>query len=295
MDTNPVVTVGLPVYNARSTLYSAVKSVLAQSFQNWELIVVDDGSTDGSLNTLEAIDDPRVRIVRNADNRGLSYRLNQIADVARGEFVARFDADDLLHPERLQRQVHYLKTNTEIDVVGTAAYMVSPEGKIIGARYSSRLPRTVKEVLRRGLLLHPTIMARRKWFLDNGYDPNLRRAQDRDLWCRTVETSVFAVINEPLYFYRERGAVTADAYLRKYLGSRDVRLQLLRRYGPAYMNRFERLMEAASVIAKGEVYRLVVKCGFLDKLFARRGVEISKEECSEAEGIIRKIHEVELT
>ncbi len=94
----PLVTVGLPVYNPGSFLSWAIRSVFAQTYSSWELVVVDDGSTDGSLERLRKIEDPRVRVLTDGKRRGLPYRLNQVLEEASGDFIARMDADDLMDP-----------------------------------------------------------------------------------------------------------------------------------------------------------------------------------------------------
>ena len=103
-----LVTIGLPFYNDRLTLELAIKSIFAQTYKNWELILVDDGSTDGSLNIAKKITDKRVRIISDEKNKGLIFRLNQIASLAKGKYLARMDADDLMQPTRIEKQVEFL-------------------------------------------------------------------------------------------------------------------------------------------------------------------------------------------
>src|SRR4030066_138114 len=97
----PLVTVGIPFFNNQDTLPDAIRSIFAQSFQDWELLLLDDGSTDGSLQIAQSIDDPRVRVISDGCNRKLPARLNQIIDLARGQYIARMDADDLCGITRL--------------------------------------------------------------------------------------------------------------------------------------------------------------------------------------------------
>ena len=120
----PLITVGLPFFNNRRTLPDAIRSIFAQSLNDWELLLVDDGSTDGSLEFARAIRDPRVRLVCDGSNRKLAARLNQIAELAPSEFIARMDADDLMHPNRLRRQIELFRGQPGLDVVGTAAFTI---------------------------------------------------------------------------------------------------------------------------------------------------------------------------
>src|SRR5215207_5701854 len=118
----PRVTIGLPFYNAANTLASAVRSVFAQTYHDWELILVNDGSSDRSLEIADAVKDPRIRVMSDGRNKGLAARLNEITSSACGRYIARMDADDLMHPDRLARQVALLQTRPRVDVVGTATY-----------------------------------------------------------------------------------------------------------------------------------------------------------------------------
>jgi len=105
----PLVSVGIPFLNPGPYLDLAVRSVFAQTYPNWELILVDDGSTDGSYERATAIQDPRVRVLRDGQNKGLPARLNEIVRLAKGELVARMDADDAMHPLRLAKQVGFCR------------------------------------------------------------------------------------------------------------------------------------------------------------------------------------------
>ena len=116
---DPMVTVAMSVHNAAPTLESALQSILWQTFQDWELIVVDDGSTDQTPRILSRFTDRRVRLVQGEEGqKGLAFRLNQCVQLARGKYIARMDADDISYPERLERQVQYLETHPDIDLLG---------------------------------------------------------------------------------------------------------------------------------------------------------------------------------
>ena len=105
-----LVSIGLPFFNAGRMLTAALQSIFAQSLEDWELILLDDGSSDKSLHLAASIQDLRVRLFSDGRNRGLSYRLNQSALLARGKYLARMDADDVMHPDRLRRQIGFCRS-----------------------------------------------------------------------------------------------------------------------------------------------------------------------------------------
>ena len=128
----PRISVLMPVYQAERYLEEAVESILAQSFDNFELLALDDGSTDASPDILEALArrDDRIR-VRRTEHAGLVSQLNQGLAEARGEFIARMDADDVSHPARFERQLAYLDAHPDCVAVGTGTDEVDPERRII--------------------------------------------------------------------------------------------------------------------------------------------------------------------
>ena len=121
---DPLVTVGMPVYNAGRYLRAAVLSLINQSFTSWELILIDDASTDDSVNSIRDIRDTRIRIIAGVENRGLAMRLNEAIGLARSKYFARMDQDDICHPERFERQVAFLSSHPDIHLVGTKCIVV---------------------------------------------------------------------------------------------------------------------------------------------------------------------------
>jgi len=225
---NKLVTIAIPFYNPGPAFEDAIKSVFAQTYTNWELLLVNDGSTDDSLEKALAIKDSRVRVINDGKNLGLVARLNQIAQLASGEYLARMDADDIMDPERIEKQVDFLENNPNVDVVDTGAIIMDRAGQPVGmSNLKIKLP-TAFELLKKGCFLHPSIMARKTWFLDHPYDPEYPRAEDRELWARTFSKTTFARLSEPLYFYRFAGNVRLRAYLTSYASERKV----IKRYGP---------------------------------------------------------------
>ena len=276
------VTIGIPFLNARRYLEDAVRSVFAQTHGDWELLLIDDGSTDGSVAVVRHLDDPRVRVLSDGSNRGLCARLNQIASLAQGTYLARMDADDLMHPERIERQLKFLRANPNVDLIDTAIFTVDDELTPLGIRGDRPLDSRPGAVLRNGLLIHPTVMGRAEWFRSNPYDPVLFRAQDRELWSRTCATATFARLCEPLFFYREGATGNLQNYLR---AQRNVRV-LLHRYGPPLLGtRRTRFLVLRSGL-KSMAYRVGTTLGLQDRLIARRNRPLSATEMREARRIL---------
>jgi len=184
----PVVSVVLAYYNPGVHLRAAVESVLAQTFGDFEFILIDDGSTDGSRGTLDDIDDKRIRHVDNGGNLGLIASLNRGLSLARGRYTARMDGDDLCLPERFRRQVDYLEAHPEVDMVATRVELIDERDHSLGtwdedARHVS--PEAIRRFLpRNNSIAHPTIMARTEVIRSFGYRREQKGTEDYDLWLR---------------------------------------------------------------------------------------------------------------
>jgi len=279
------VTIGIPFLNARRFLATAVRSVFAQTHQDWELVLVDDGSSDGSLDVVRCLDDPRVRLVRDGGHRGLCARLNQIAAMARGDYLARMDADDVMHPERIERQLALLGADPGVDLVDTATFTVDDDLTPLGVRGDRPLDCRPEAVLRDGLLIHPTVTGRAEWFRRHPYDGAFVRAEDRELWMRSCATTRFARLEEPLFFYREGPAGNLGNYLRT---ERTVRA-ILRRYGPPLVGtRRTRLLVMRSRL-KSMAYRVGTGLGLQGRLISRRNRRLEPAEMREASRILAAI------
>jgi len=199
----PLITVGIPFYNSEKTLLDAVRSVFAQTLQDWELILVDDGSSDQSLTIAQSIDDDRVRVLSDGENKKLPARLNQIIDEARGKYIARMDADDLCTPQRLEKQMQRFQQDTHIDVVGTGMLYLDEAGRPLGKiLLPPRHEKICQTPYRTFQISHATILARKEWFTKHRYDEKITLGQDFHLWLRSFRQSKFANVPDPLYCYR---------------------------------------------------------------------------------------------
>lgn len=220
------ISIGIPFYNAEEFLSDAIKSVLMQSFKEWELILLDDGSTDSSLNIAKyyAKIDGRIRVISDGMNKRLPYRLNQLIKLSKYDYIARMDADDLIHPDRLKIQLEFLENNKEYDLVSTSLVSINKKNQVKGIRALDFIYTDFSQVKRHYPIVHASILVRKKWYERNQYNINLPRSQDFELWCRAIVNNDLrmAVLPDPLYYYREEGLITAEKLKKSYTDGLEV-------------------------------------------------------------------------
>lgn len=276
-----MISIGIPFHNCEKTLADAIRSVFAQTYQEWELILVDDGSTDGSLEVAKQVRDPRVRVVSDTNNRGLPYRLNQIARLADGELLARMDGDDIMHPERLAKQIELMHLNPNFDVVGSGIYTIDAENRPVSVRGLEHLDVNPSSVISNGLLLHPTVLGRREWFLRNKYDESFRGSEDYELWCRTYSCSTFGKLSIPLHFYRENSR-SPQSYLRHYLKAAHYQRKIYRMYGSLMVGKRRSRKLIFNSYIKGEIYRIATLAGMQKFIVDKRSQPMSRFQLESA-------------
>lgn len=201
----PQVSVVMAVFNGEKYLREAISSVLSQTFRNFELVIVDDGSTDRSAEIVRSYRDPRIRLLENGRNLGLSRSLNLGIAHARGRYIARLDADDIAEPERLEEQVRFLQRNPDVVVVGCQYRFIDERGHTLGRRW---VPCTDLEI--RWMLefctpfAHSAVMMRRRALEEEPgpYDESLTYAMDYDLWTRLAGRGRLANLEDVLLRWR---------------------------------------------------------------------------------------------
>lgn len=203
----PKVSVLLAVHNGEQFVRPALASIYHQTYQDFEVVIVDDGSTDGTPEILRQMKDSRTIIYRNAENQGLTKSLNTGLRLCRGEYVARMDADDVSHPRRLEKQVQFLESHPEVALVGTSYYQIDAEGTVIAPIEVPADDSEIRERLReKNCFGHGTVIVRRDVLVAcGGYDERYVCAQDYDLWLRIAEGHRLANLREPLYYWRSTG------------------------------------------------------------------------------------------
>ncbi len=266
---NPKITVAIIFYNSMPHLVQSIASVLNQDYADFELLLVDDGSTDGSLNYVRGLRDPRIRVISDGQNRKLNYRLNESIRDARGQYYMRMDSDDIMFPQRVSTQVNYLEAHPEVDVVGSAAISIDNFNAPQAKRGTRANPRGVFQI--RNRFIHPSVCGRRTWFLVNQYDESFvyHRSQDAELWIRTANQHAFGYIEEPLLFYREPLSLNVNNYIGTQMG-----LLAMAHKSPNILG-FQRYLWILYECAK---LALVLTCCIAQKeswLIRRRGVSLN--------------------
>lgn len=203
--TDPKLSVVMSCYNAQPTVRVAIESILNQSFTEFEFIVIDDASSDNTLEILYQYQrrDKRITVLANESNQGLSYSLNRGIQQAQTPIIARMDADDISHSSRLRLQYDFMQDHPEVDILGTAVRYVDKSQnpvKIISLPSEDRDIK--KRVFRKTLVFHPTVMIKKFVYTQHGYyDPNLRWAEDADLWYRLYDKVIFHNLPDVLLDY----------------------------------------------------------------------------------------------
>ncbi len=197
---NPTISVIMPAYNAQEYIKEAIESILNQTYSDFEFIIINDGSTDKTEDIILSFNDPRIKYIKNSHNLGIVKSLNRAIDLAKGDYIARMDADDISLPHRLERQHTYMNSNPNVDICGS--YMIG-----FGDRESIiKYPLTHQEIIVRFLfnnsMAHPTIFAKSRFYQEMKYEEIYKDAEDYALWVKACQKFKFANIDEVLLKYR---------------------------------------------------------------------------------------------
>ena len=201
---SPEVTVLMSVYNGEKYLQEAIDSILNQTFTDFEFLIVNDGSIDRTAEILQSYRDTRIKIIDNEKNIGLTKSLNKGLRMARGEYIARMDADDVSMLERLEKEVNFLETHQDYAVVGTFLKVLNEDSKVVGTIEKPIDDDQIKEFLKKDSCIgHGSAMIRKEYLLNVGpYNESIEKAQDYDLWLRISEKYKIANIPQCLYMWR---------------------------------------------------------------------------------------------
>jgi hypothetical protein len=202
----PLITFVLSVHNDLRFLPAAVDSMLGQTFEQFEAILIDDGSTDGSGAYLDSLIDPRVRVIHNPGNLGLTTSLNIGLDLARSPYIARMDADDICEPDRLARQIEFLDSHPDVGILGTSRQLIDEEGREIVVASATQGDLAIRwKCLLGNPFAHPTVMLRRSVLNTHKFRyADSFRSEDYELWIRLLQHTRGENLAEPLLRYRLR-------------------------------------------------------------------------------------------
>ena len=278
--------------NNERTLALAIRSVYAQTFTDWELLLIDDGSADRSLELARSVDDPRVRVLSDGDNRGLPARLNELVRASTADVIVRMDADDAMLPRRLELQLAVLREHPDVQLVGGTTYLMNAAEQVYGHHIGPELEPDPGLFLRlRGGFPfgHPTIAVRRDWFLANPYDESFRKGQEKELFCRTYTRSRFFKIDDPVIFYREGGTMKVSAYRETRRNDR----RLLRMYGTLLIGARRTAFAYALTYGKEAIYSVAHRAGAIaeldERIARRRASGVAPQDLAAAQALLENI------
>jgi hypothetical protein len=253
-----MITVLMPVFNAETHLRAAIESILGQTLKDFEFLIIDDGSRDESRRIVSSYRDPRIRFVRNPCNLGISETLNRGLALARHELVARMDADDISHPERLAMQLRYMENHLDCSLVASAARVVAEDGTFLfqGKLKSEQLYYFLTFVC---WIYHPTVLYRRSAVQKVGGYTRFY-GEDYTLWCRLSRKNRIHLMPETLLDYRKSsGSLCSATHAREYVSAEKDqirenleyflgrRCELPDRYLDAYRDDFSSMLQLGAV------------------------------------------------
>lgn len=203
---NPLVSVIMPTYNSEHYIEKAIDSILSQTLGDFEFIIVNDASTDKTHSAIQKYirKDKRIQLVNNDHNLQIAQSLNKGISLAKSDFIARMDDDDISFPQRLEKQYNFLQKNKNVAIVGTDILIIDENEKIISKRgYPAKSKDLKKIMFRYSPFAHPTVMFRKKIFHQlGGYDPKMVPCEDIDFWFRIGRKYNFGCVQEQLLKYR---------------------------------------------------------------------------------------------
>jgi glycosyltransferase involved in cell wall biosynthesis len=208
---SPLVSVILPVYNAAEFIKDSVFSILNQTYRNIELIVINDGSTDNSVEIIQSFNDKRIKIISHKSNKGIVDSINEGIEYSNGQYIARMDADDICHFNRIHLQVLYFQKNNKTDILGT---YTNQKTNILYHTKNLSSDEIKARLLFDNILCHPTIMFKKDLFFKKGirYDKNFIHAEDYALWLELIDSAHFSILPVSLLKYREHPGQVSKSF-----------------------------------------------------------------------------------
>lgn len=211
---SPLVTVLMPVYNGEKYLCESIDSILDQTFHNYEFLIINDGSTDRSVEIVKSYRDPRIKLVHNGRNLGLIETLNRGIRISRGEYIARMDSDDISLPRRIEIQTNEMDKHDDWGICGSWVRILGGADSGTVQCYPTKSKYLMCELLFDSPMAHPSIMIRKETIFKSNeyYDENFKHAEDYDLWCRLAKITSMSNIPKILLTYRIHGSQTGSKH-----------------------------------------------------------------------------------
>lgn len=274
MDQNKLITVYIPVYNDEKYIFNAINSVLNQTEKSFNLYVINDGSQDNTLQLLNCFKgDPRFFIMNDCLNKGLISRLNESIDSCNTKYYARMDSDDIMMPDRLERQLNFLEKNPKVEVVHSAAVSINSKNEILGIR--NNFSETKLNIV------HPTVLAKTSFLKQHKYRKGFELLEDLELWKRTYDKSRFYFMTEPTLFYRENNKKVSVKHKKMYSGLKNI----VKEYSD---NKVESIKTLGFSKLKYFMYLITELAGMDYFLLRRRYSNLSQEDVFKSVKILQK-------
>lgn len=231
----PLVSILIPVYNAGNFIVEAIESIRNQTYQNWELICVNDFSTDNTqdiLNNYQKIDS-RIKVYKNTKRKGIGFSLNLGIQHANGKFIARMDADDVSLLDRISKQVEFLTRNKRVVACGGQVAMINDQGEIFAYKHFPTNSKTLYKMIMKLIpLQHPTIMVRSKILKNYRYDTNLATAEDVDMIFYLLSKGEIGNLKDIIYKYRKHDNSNSYKNIKRtFYTTFLARFDAIRKYG----------------------------------------------------------------
>jgi glycosyltransferase involved in cell wall biosynthesis len=264
---NPKITVLLPVFNDEGHIKQSVASVIEQTFQNWELLVLDDGSTDRSIKMIKDLlaRDPRIKLINNPTNIGLIETLNKGLSASHSDLIARIDSDDYWNDKtKLQKQFDFLNSNPEYGLIGTCGIAVDEQDKhIFNLNYPETDSEIRSQILRRNCFIHSSVMFRKNLALKcGGYNQNYKHVEDYTLWLQLGTISKLANLPEQMITYRiNQKGITQN--------NTDTQINSAIKLSQEYKNKYPNYLSAS---IKLKTQKLLLR------IFGNKGLSLLKEK-----------------
>jgi len=275
-DHDPLVSIGMSVRNNERTLGLALRSILNQTYRHWELLLLDDGSTDDSPRIAQgfADSDSRIRLFSDRRALGLSEQLNRAIAASRGTYFARMDGDDIAYPRRLERQMEYLEQHPDVDLVGAGATVFHGNGTLLGKRVG---PEHHGDICAHPYLhicmMHPNFLGHIRFFRTYGYRSSAHRCEDQDLLLRGNRCARYANVQEILLGYREEQLKLGRILQARYYMAQSYFYVFLQRRQP-----FFALGAVVTQAFRGMVDAIAISSGLNYRLLRHRALPVSESE-----------------